>query len=154
MRNDRLSLSHLMDTDKNEPIYKAESRQLVGCAMEVLNELGHGFHEKPYENALVVEFRLRGIPYEQQRPYDILYKQEKVGGGYPGLACVRKNRRGYKSDRKDYGHGEGSPGCSPHACPAGCERHWHDLRRLFKIREITLNNKGRSGASATTFIVL
>ena len=59
--------------------YKAVSQQLVGCAMEVLNELGHGFHEKPYENALVVEFRLHGIPYEQQRQYDILYKQEKVG---------------------------------------------------------------------------
>jgi len=37
---------------------------LMGCAMEVLNGLGHGFHENPYENALLVEFRLRTI---QQR---------------------------------------------------------------------------------------
>ena len=27
-----------------------EVYQIVGCAMEVLNELGHGLHEKPYEN--------------------------------------------------------------------------------------------------------
>ena len=79
-----------MDTDKSEPIYKAESQQLVGCAMEVLNELGHGFHEKPYENALGVEFRLRGIPYEQQRQYDILYKQEKVGDYIPDLLAFGK----------------------------------------------------------------
>ena len=74
-----------MNTDKNEPLYKAESRQIVGCAMEVLNELGHGFHEKPYENALVVEFRLRGISHEQQRQYEILYKNEKVGDYIPDL---------------------------------------------------------------------
>ena len=74
-----------MDTDKTEPVYKAESRKIVGCAMEVLNELEHGFHEKPYENSLVIEFRLRGIPYEQQRQYEILYKQEKVGDYIPDL---------------------------------------------------------------------
>lgn len=58
--------------------------------MEVLNELGHGFHEKPYENSLVVELRLRGIPYEQQRHYDILYKQEKVGNYIPDLLAFGK----------------------------------------------------------------
>ena len=58
--------------------------------MEVLNELGHGFHENPYENSLVVEFRLRGIPYEQQRHYDILYKQEKVGNYIPDLLAFGK----------------------------------------------------------------
>ncbi len=79
-----------MDTDKPEPIYKAESQLIVGCAMEVLNELGHGFHEKPYENSLVVELRLRGIPYEQQRHYDILYKQEKVGNYIPDLLAFGK----------------------------------------------------------------
>lgn len=79
-----------MDTDHDEPIYKAESWEIVGCAMEVLNELGHGFHEKPYENSLIVEFRLRDISYEQQRKYDILYKQEKVGVYIPDLLAFDK----------------------------------------------------------------
>jgi GxxExxY protein len=43
-----------------ELLLKNEVYQVVGCALEVLNELGHGLHEKPYENALVVEFGLRG----------------------------------------------------------------------------------------------
>jgi uncharacterized protein (DUF433 family) len=51
----------------------------------VLNELGHGLLEKPYENALVVEFGLRAIPYVQQRRYDVLYKTVKVGEYVPDL---------------------------------------------------------------------
>jgi hypothetical protein len=38
---------------------KEEVFQIVGCAIEVLNTLGHGLVAKPYENALAVEFGLR-----------------------------------------------------------------------------------------------
>src|SRR5262245_30534587 len=53
--------------------------------MEVLNGLGHGLHEKPYENALVVELGFRGIPYYQQQRYDVIYKEIKVGEFVPDL---------------------------------------------------------------------
>jgi len=53
--------------------------------MEVLNELGHGLHERPYENALVVEFDLSSIPFLQQPHYDVLYKRVKVGEYIPDL---------------------------------------------------------------------
>lgn len=53
--------------------------------MEVLNELGHGLHEKPYENALVVELELRGLALDQQRNYDVLYKGTRVGNYIPDL---------------------------------------------------------------------
>ena len=62
-----------------------EVYRIVGAAMEVLNGLGHELHEKPYENALVVEFGLRGIPFAQQPGYDIVYKQVKVGEYVPDL---------------------------------------------------------------------
>ena len=51
----------------------------------MLNQLGHGLHEKIYENALVVEFKLRGIPFEQQRRFPVLYKGEQVGEFVPDL---------------------------------------------------------------------
>ncbi|MCC5808509.1 MAG: GxxExxY protein [Opitutales bacterium] len=79
-----------MDTDGKEPLHKAESQQIVGSAMEVLNNIGHGFHEKPYENALVVEFGLRGISCLQQKQLDILYKNEKVGEYVPDLIAYEK----------------------------------------------------------------
>ena len=62
-----------MDTNSNgKLLFKEEVFQIVGGAFEVLNEVGHGFHEKPYENALVIEFAKRGIQVDQQRNYDIL----------------------------------------------------------------------------------
>jgi len=57
----------------------------VGCAIEVLNTLGHGLIEKPYENALIVEFRLRNIPFRQQPVFDVVYKGTKAGLFVPDL---------------------------------------------------------------------
>ena len=74
--------------DGNELLLKSEVYQIVGCAIEVLKSLGHGLHEKPYENALVVEFNLRAIPCLQQPRYRIFYKQVDVGEYVPDLvAC-------------------------------------------------------------------
>jgi GxxExxY protein len=74
-----------MDTNNEKLLSRDEVFQIVGCAIEVLNTLGHGIVEKPYENALVVEFRLRKIPFRQQPVFDVLYKDEKVGLFVPDL---------------------------------------------------------------------
>lgn len=71
--------------EERKLVLKEEVFAIVGSAMEVLNELGHGLHEKPYENALVVEFELRKIPWQQQRQFDVLYKSHKVGLFVPDL---------------------------------------------------------------------
>src|SRR5262245_26473226 len=71
--------------EENKLLFKEEVFQIVGAAMEVLNELGHGYHEKPYENALVVEFGLRKMRFEQQPNYDMFYKGSKVGLFIPDL---------------------------------------------------------------------
>jgi len=74
-----------MNTNEHELILGEEVFQVTGCAMDVLNELGHGLLEKPYENALVVEFGLRGIPVQQQPHFDVLYKGVSVGEYIPDL---------------------------------------------------------------------
>jgi GxxExxY protein len=79
-----------MNTDEHGWILKAETREIIGCAMEVLNTLGHGLLEKPYENALVVELRLRRIPCRQQPQYDVIYKDVKVGEYMPDLIVFDK----------------------------------------------------------------
>src|SRR5438094_275830 len=66
-------------------LFKNEVFQVVGCAIEVLNTLGHGLIEKPYENGVVVEFGLRKIPFRQQPAFDILYKGHKIGLFVPDL---------------------------------------------------------------------
>lgn len=74
-----------IDTNEHELLYKEEVFQIIGCAMDVLNTLGHGLLEKPYENALVVEFGLRQIPFQQQKKFDVLYKSVTVGEYVPDL---------------------------------------------------------------------
>jgi GxxExxY protein len=55
-----------------------------------LNQLGHGIHEKPYENALVVELGLRNICCQQQTHFDVIYKNVKVGEYVPDLIVASK----------------------------------------------------------------
>jgi len=74
-----------MDTNEDKRLLKNEVFQIVGSAIEVLNTLGHGLVEKPYENALVVEFGLRKIPLQQQPSFDILYKGHRIGLFIPDL---------------------------------------------------------------------
>jgi GxxExxY protein len=77
-----------MDTNENrlhDGAHAALTYAIVGGAMEVLNELGHGLHEKPYERSLVVEFALHGFAVEQQRCFKIPYKDVVVGEFIPDL---------------------------------------------------------------------
>ena len=71
--------------DTNKLLLKDEVFQIVGCAMEVLNEVGHGLNEKIYENSLTVEFKIRGIRFDQQRRFEVLYKGCHVGEFIPDL---------------------------------------------------------------------
>jgi GxxExxY protein len=79
-----------MDTNKDELFYKDQVYEIVGSAMEVLNGLGNGLHEKIYENSMVVEFRLRGIAFSQQPHYDVIYKGVNVGDYIPDLIAHDK----------------------------------------------------------------
>jgi GxxExxY protein len=74
-----------MNTKAEKLLLKDEVFRVAGCAIEVLNTLGHGLAEKPYENALVVEFLLRKIPFRQQPSFDVLYKGHKIGLFVPDL---------------------------------------------------------------------
>jgi GxxExxY protein len=66
-------------------ILGTEVYSVVNAALEVLNKLGHGFHEKPYENALAVELSLRGMTCQKQRCFNVVYKGTKVGEYIPDL---------------------------------------------------------------------
>jgi GxxExxY protein len=74
-----------MNTKAERLLLKDEVFRVVSCAIEVLNTLGHGLVEKPYENALVVEFLVRKIPFRQQPSFDVLYKGHKIGLFVPDL---------------------------------------------------------------------
>jgi len=76
-----------MDTDAHrlEGPHSELTFAIIGAAMEVLNAIGHGPHEKPYENALVVELGLRKLALAQQDRFAVQYKGVIVGEFIPDL---------------------------------------------------------------------
>lgn len=61
------------------------SHQVIGAALRVRSELGFGFAEKVYENALLVEMRKEGRAVEQQRGVHVYYRGEIIGDYVPDL---------------------------------------------------------------------
>ncbi|HWP41614.1 MAG TPA: GxxExxY protein [Blastocatellia bacterium] len=55
------------------------TRRIIGCAMKVSNDLGVGFLEKVYVNALMIELQKAGLFAEQQKRIAVLYDGIIVG---------------------------------------------------------------------------
>ena len=53
-----------MNANGRELVEKELTYRVVGCAMAVLNELGHGLREKTYERALCIELRHQGLAFQ------------------------------------------------------------------------------------------
>jgi len=63
---------------EREFLYKDLTKEIIGAAMEVHSTLGCGFLESVYEEALAVEFGLRDVSFERQKPLDVFYKEKNV----------------------------------------------------------------------------
>jgi len=79
-----------MDANGRELILKDEVYAIISCSLEIIKGIGHGLHEKPYENSLAVEFRHRGIPFEQQRSFPVIWRNTQVGEFIPDLIAYDK----------------------------------------------------------------
>ena len=63
-------------------VYREESYKIIGACIEVHKELGCGFLEPVYQEALSLEFQRQSIPYIREKELDILYKGEKLNKKY------------------------------------------------------------------------
>ena len=58
----------------NELILKEEAYTIIGHCMEVHNNLGFGFMEVVYKDALELEFYKSGIPFKREKAFEVNYK--------------------------------------------------------------------------------
>ena len=65
-----------------ELLLRDEVYSIVGAAIEVHKELGFGFLEAVYQEAMEIELKKRNIPYEAQMPLNISYKGQTLKKGY------------------------------------------------------------------------
>ncbi len=71
-----------------EMILKDEVFQIIGAAIEVHRELGNGFLEAVYQEAMELELASRDISFSSQVPLKILYKGKMLAKEYiPDLLC-------------------------------------------------------------------
>ena len=72
-------------------LYQEECYAIVGAAMEVYREMGSGFLEAVYQEALELELEARGIPFSAQPALAISYKGQPLKKEYvPDLVCFEK----------------------------------------------------------------
>ncbi|OGP75974.1 MAG: hypothetical protein A2V86_01160 [Deltaproteobacteria bacterium RBG_16_49_23] len=55
------------------------TESIIGCCFEVHRELGPGFNEKIYHNALKLLFEQKGLRYETEKEFEVFYLNRKVG---------------------------------------------------------------------------
>lgn len=60
-------------SDSKYPLQK-ETYEIIGLCMEVHSNLGYGFLEIVYKDALEIEFKKKGIVYEREKEYVVDYK--------------------------------------------------------------------------------
>jgi GxxExxY protein len=74
-----------------ELFLREEVYAVIGAAMEVHKELGPGFLEAVYQEAMEMELEMRGIPFEPQKNLKLYYKGRLLKKEYtPDLLCFGK----------------------------------------------------------------
>ena len=63
-------------------LYEEETGKILKACMNVFNELGNGFLEAVYQEALAIEFEEMHIPFERETKIDIFYKGKKLDKEY------------------------------------------------------------------------
>ena len=71
-----------MENEETDILYKKLSYDVVGAAMEVHKELGGGFLEAVYHEALCKELKQKNIPFESEKELRIIYKNELLEKTY------------------------------------------------------------------------
>ncbi len=72
-------------------LHKEITDQILKAFYKVYNELGFGFLEKVYENALIIELRKAGLVCYKQQPVNVFYDEINVGSYYADIVvndCV------------------------------------------------------------------
>jgi|SRR5277367_3837928 len=55
------------------------TRTVLGCCFEVMKELGPGFLERIYKNALLITMKERGLQVQTEKPFEVVFRNKVIG---------------------------------------------------------------------------
>lgn len=73
-----------------ELLFKDLTEKIIKVFLEVYNHLGFGYTKEIYLEALTIEMKAQGLPFEKDLPADIFYKETKVGQYILDFVCDDK----------------------------------------------------------------
>jgi GxxExxY protein len=73
---------HLRESVKSADERDPKTYAIIGATMDVHRELGHGFLEAVYQEALAIELTKRGIPFQREVELSIRYKDQLLKTKY------------------------------------------------------------------------
>lgn len=85
-----MDLQDLQDARRSDLQYGEITEKIIGCAFEVINELGTGFLESVYEKALAIALQDKGFRVKCQHPLHVQFRQRIVGEFYADLVVEGK----------------------------------------------------------------
>jgi GxxExxY protein len=68
-----------MKNSNDNYIYSDLTDRIIGCAYDVYNQLGFGFLEKVYENAMMIKLPQKGLQVVQQAPINVYFENKLIG---------------------------------------------------------------------------
>ncbi len=72
-------------------IFPEESYAIMGACFKVHNEMGSGFSEPVYQECLMIEFELSGVPSEAQQEIGLAYRERRLRSTFrPDFVCYEK----------------------------------------------------------------
>ena len=63
----------------NSPLYSELTEVILGCCFDVMNELGIGFLEAVYKNALFIAIKEKGLKIEAEKRFEVIFRNRKIG---------------------------------------------------------------------------
>ena len=79
-----------MNTDYHDAKNKNLTEKIIKIFYKVYNNLGYGFLEKVYENAMMIEFKRIGIPVVSQSAIKVVYESEVIGEYFADILVDNK----------------------------------------------------------------
>ncbi len=79
----------MITADKNY-LHSDTTDKIIACAYEVYNQLGFGFSEKVYENAMMIKLLEKDVTAVQQAPINVYFEGKLVGEYFADILVANK----------------------------------------------------------------